>query len=250
MNVWKRKLNSEQGASITMALLIFLICTVVGSAVLVAGTAASGRMSKAAEYDQRYYAVNSAVRLLRDMIEGQKIKVVKNSTGYSLYDMSAAENGSGTGGSGETGGTGGSGETGGTGGTSGTEESGVLIDPSQYNSSFTTEAAFRIVCQSSTLPFPRHMELTATADALGDSVDVTIDETIKPDGSMVFLVTKETDSNPYAVEITFAMDKDEQSVITGTADGSQTETVTTTLQWKLSDIKTVENKAGIVNDDG
>ena len=241
MNVWKRKLNSEQGASITMALLIFLICTVVGSAVLVAGTAASGRMSKAAEYDQRYYAVNSAVRLLRDMIEGQKIKVVKNSTGYSLYDMSAAENGSGTGGSGETGGTG---------GTSGTEESGVLIDPSQYNSSFTTEAAFRIVCQSSTLPFPRHMELTATADALGDSVDVTIDETIKPDGSMVFLVTKETDSNPYAVEITFAMDKDEQSVITGTADGTQTETVTTTLQWKLSDIKTVENKAGIVDDDG
>ena len=55
LNRIMRKLNSERGASITYALLIFLVCAVVGSSVLVAGTAASGRMSKVPENDQRYY---------------------------------------------------------------------------------------------------------------------------------------------------------------------------------------------------
>lgn len=72
----KRKLNSERGASITWALLIFLVCTVVGSAVLVAGTAAAGRMSKLAESDQRYYAVTSAAGLLSDVL-GQEIKTTR-----------------------------------------------------------------------------------------------------------------------------------------------------------------------------
>ena len=72
MNRIKKKLNSERGASITWALLIFLVCTVVGSAVLVAGTAAAGRMSKLAESDQRYYAVTSAAGLLSDVL-GQEI---------------------------------------------------------------------------------------------------------------------------------------------------------------------------------
>ena len=48
------KLKSSRGASLMMALLLFLTCAVVGSAVLTAGTAASGRMSKIAENDQRY----------------------------------------------------------------------------------------------------------------------------------------------------------------------------------------------------
>ena len=68
MSVIKRKLKSDRGASITWALLIFLVCTVVGSAVLVAGTAAAGRMSKLPENDQRYYAVTSAAGLLRDAL--------------------------------------------------------------------------------------------------------------------------------------------------------------------------------------
>ncbi len=69
MNRFKKKLNNERGASITWALLIFLVCTVVGSAVLVAGTAAAGRMSKLAENDQRYYAVTSTAGLLRDVLK-------------------------------------------------------------------------------------------------------------------------------------------------------------------------------------
>ena len=72
MHKLKQKLKSQTGASITFALLLFLVCAVVGSAVLVAGTAAAGRMSKVAEMDQRYYAVNSAARLLMDQVAGDK----------------------------------------------------------------------------------------------------------------------------------------------------------------------------------
>ena len=81
MNKALKKLNNQKGASITWALLIFLVCTVVGSAVLVAGTAAAGRMSKLAENDQRYYAVTSTAGLLRDVL-GQEVKVTRSvSTG-------------------------------------------------------------------------------------------------------------------------------------------------------------------------
>ena len=62
----KNKLRSQRGASITFALLIFLVCSVVSIAVVIAGSAAAGRMSQRAETDQRYYAVASAVELLCD----------------------------------------------------------------------------------------------------------------------------------------------------------------------------------------
>ncbi|MBQ6479684.1 MAG: hypothetical protein IJI45_01070 [Anaerolineaceae bacterium] len=84
----KKKLKSERGASITWALLIFLVCAVIGSAVLVAGTAASGRMSKVAENDQRYYAVNSAARLLIKKIDG--ITVTFSEKSGKVYDGSTS----------------------------------------------------------------------------------------------------------------------------------------------------------------
>ena len=74
MNMIKKKLNSERGASITWALLIFMVCAVVGSVVLVAGTAAAGRVSKLAENDRRYYAVTSTAGFLRDAL-GEKVTV-------------------------------------------------------------------------------------------------------------------------------------------------------------------------------
>ena len=74
----KKKLKSDRGASLSWALLIFLVCAVVGSAVLVAGTAAAGRMSKLAENDQRYYAVTSTAGLLRDVLK-EKITVTRSS---------------------------------------------------------------------------------------------------------------------------------------------------------------------------
>ena len=65
------KLKDQSGASITYALLLFLVCAVVSSVVLAAGTAASGRMSKSVDNDQRYYAVTSAAELLKNQLDGK-----------------------------------------------------------------------------------------------------------------------------------------------------------------------------------
>ncbi len=74
----RRKLNSRKGASITFALLLFLVCAVLSSVIIVAATAASGRMSRIAESDQRYYAVTSAAELLIDALKKHPtVSVVK-----------------------------------------------------------------------------------------------------------------------------------------------------------------------------
>ena len=75
MAAMKNKLQSQRGASITFALLLFLVCSVVSIVVVVAGSAAAGRMSQRAETDQRYYAVTSAVELLCDDFKGMTVTV-------------------------------------------------------------------------------------------------------------------------------------------------------------------------------
>ena len=71
------KLRSTSGASITFALLLFLVCTILCSVIITAATAASGRMSKIAESDQRYYAVTSAAELLKDILDEKSVSVVR-----------------------------------------------------------------------------------------------------------------------------------------------------------------------------
>ena len=80
-----QKLKSQTGASITFALLLFLVCTVISSVVIVAATTAAGRMSQLPEMDQRYYAVTSAARLLQHEIDGKTVKVAAS---YSVCDYS------------------------------------------------------------------------------------------------------------------------------------------------------------------
>lgn len=67
-NRMRRKLRSDCGASMLLALLLFLVCAVAGSVILASGTAAAGRVSELAEMDQRYYAVVSAAEALRSQI--------------------------------------------------------------------------------------------------------------------------------------------------------------------------------------
>lgn len=88
------KLRSQTGASITWALLIFLVCTVVGSAVLVAGTAASGRMSKLSENDQRYYVVTSTAGVLRDTLDDSitVTRIARKTEGTMSYSISYGSN--------------------------------------------------------------------------------------------------------------------------------------------------------------
>ena len=67
-----RKLRSETGASITYALLLFLVCAALSAVILVAATTSAGRMSNIAEADQQYYAVTSAAELLVDLLDGEE----------------------------------------------------------------------------------------------------------------------------------------------------------------------------------
>ncbi len=93
-----RKLKDEKGASITFALLAFLVCAVISSVVITAGTAAAGRMSQMAESDRRYYAVKSAAELMGRVFDGKTAEVeILNETGdvvssafYKTGDKSAA----------------------------------------------------------------------------------------------------------------------------------------------------------------
>ena len=65
-----KKMKSQRGASLPLALLLFLICAMAASIVLSASTAAAGRASQLAETDQAYYSVTSAVNLFRDELTG------------------------------------------------------------------------------------------------------------------------------------------------------------------------------------
>ena len=80
----RRRLRSRRGASITFGLLLFLVCAVLCSVILTAATAASGRMSKISETDQRYYAVTSAAELLKVLVDQRSVTVVEvTETRYS-----------------------------------------------------------------------------------------------------------------------------------------------------------------------
>jgi hypothetical protein len=72
--VWK-KLRSRKGASITFALLAFLVCAVISAVLLASASAAAGRVSGLAESDQRYYAVTSAAQLFCDGLQNQEITI-------------------------------------------------------------------------------------------------------------------------------------------------------------------------------
>ena len=89
------KLHSRKGASITFALLAFLVCAVISAVLLASASAAAGRASGLAEMDQRYYAVTSAAQLFCDALEAesQEMKIQRitqlDETNTSIYDAEA-----------------------------------------------------------------------------------------------------------------------------------------------------------------
>lgn len=85
-NIAVKKIKSNKGASLSIALLFFLICAVISSVVLTAGTAAAGRLSKRAELDQQYYLVNSAAELIIEELEGKTVLVDKSKNPVAYLD--------------------------------------------------------------------------------------------------------------------------------------------------------------------
>lgn len=219
MSSLKKKLNSDRGASITYALLLFLVCAVIGSAVLVAGSAAAGRLSKIAENDQRYYSVNSAARLLIDLVEADEVKVTKEvkekEDGSSEHTYRYALNG---------------------------EE--VEVDESTRFSSLALEAAYQLseeIGEEPSSSVEVTHTLTVSSGASGDDPLATVvTETIYPDGRLEFVVSK-TDgkdtSNIYRIRLEFQN--------TGSDSGTER-----SFKWVLNDIESIKTDPKETNGGG
>ena len=210
------KLKSSRGASLMMALLLFLACAVVGSAVLTAGTAASGRMSKIAESDQRYYSVNSAANLLIDLLQDQTVTVRKvessKSSEAELYYQSK-DNPTFT-------------------KYESLTETTLPVEMAYLITSGSTDAELKL----SSDDFP--------SDDLNPSPFADVSGKLSPEGKLEFtIVSAVKDSAPaaettqkYTLAVTFAADKRE----TRSVELKDDETITTTdtsYTWKLSDVK-------------
>ena len=216
----KQKLKSQTGASITFALLLFLVCAVVGSVVLTAGTAAAGRMSELAKMDQRYYSVTSAAQLLRDTMDGKQVSVTQKTVTEITEDGTTS---------------------------------------SQTSPQVDTEVESPILKASALLLVDETAEdakmtwnLTGSSDIQNAALNVKIEEALSSDGTMTMLISNAADngsggtSGPsyiYTLHMVFSADKTE-SVDSRTKEqylgGKKTETVTeaktTNITWRLNSI--------------
>ena len=74
----EHKLANQRGASLSMALMLFLVVTVVASVALTAATGVAGRQSQLIEMDKSYYNVTSAAKLFwEELEEGITVSVVR-----------------------------------------------------------------------------------------------------------------------------------------------------------------------------
>ncbi len=220
MQAMKKKIQSQRGASLTYALLVFLVCAVVGSAVLTAGTAAGGRMDNLAEMDQRYYSVNSAARLMIDMITGDEIQVEKTTPDT---DGASADPGS---------------DPAPAPASEfhyfrlkGTERE--VIDVSSGFPSLTVEAGDRI---ARGLSANQVRTITVSADKDG-VMTVEGTETIYPDGRLEIELGNQiesADDEHYVIHLCFAPEVFQQLREKDIAQNLEIET--TTLKWKLTEI--------------
>ena len=71
----RKKLKSENGASIILALFMFMICIVASTIVIVAAATLSGRLAKLAQMDQKYYLVNSVEDLIKNDFDEKVVTV-------------------------------------------------------------------------------------------------------------------------------------------------------------------------------
>ncbi|MBP3876728.1 MAG: hypothetical protein J6E44_02070 [Lachnospiraceae bacterium] len=74
----RKKLKSEDGASLMLALLFFVICAMVASVILAAATAAAGRISKLEETNQDRLALESAAGVIKNELVGVKYISTQN----------------------------------------------------------------------------------------------------------------------------------------------------------------------------
>lgn len=93
-----RKLRSQSGVSLSVALLFFVVCAALASMILAAAYAASGRVTKTMSLDQSQYAVDSAASLISKELQNdviviqEKADVMQNDDGSYTVQAQADGN--------------------------------------------------------------------------------------------------------------------------------------------------------------
>ena len=232
MNRLRQKLTSQTGASITYALLLFLVCAVVSSIVLAAATAASGRMSKAAESDKRYYAVTSAAELLKDYFDDVKAVMQTKQEGESATPSEVS-------------------------GYPKIYKGGSEVLPAsgELENFYLLDSAIRLFTENLTpIGFPKKLEVKVGSDKNADvQVDFVFNNTVgEESGRLIYAISSydpDNSSDIYTLYVVFDADI-LQTVDTKTKDTYDTEekkivpvvttTTTTEMTWKLTSIGTTD----------
>ena len=210
-----QKLRAQTGASITFALLLFLVCSVLCSVILVAATASAGRMARIRDMDERYYAVTSAAEVLKGLLDG-KTAISETVDGNTRDTTVYLKDG----------------------------------DPlSTQTESFQADAAYRLaqdpVDKLSKEPLELSVESNGPLDAEAEkALAVRIEESLDENGTITFAM-KNAEGDPYILTLTFNADK-QQTTSTWEEepeDGSEEEPTThvkttTTWTWHLAGITT------------
>lgn len=211
MNAIKNKIKSQRGASITFALLLFLVCSVVSIVVVVAGSAAAGRMSQRAETDQRYYAVSSAAELLCDDFKGTKVEVeyTKQASETDVPEKKISVTN--------------------VNGAPPNESNGVITAVSKC-------LVFKIANSSTTTDPDDTLKLESTDKP---AVNCTINEYVKKDGRVIFeIFNGEAGDNipKYTLQTVFEANIT-QSTTQYTENEVSMEKITVNLEWSVNSIK-------------
>lgn len=201
MNAIKNKIKSRKGASITFALLIFMVCAIISTVVIVAASTASGRMSQIAQSDQMYYAVTSAAGLLRDDIDGTTVTV--------SYEVDNVEN------------------------TINADE--VVPNGAGAKTAIIADATCQFVQNlADVTPKARTFALRATDTALG----CEIQENVKKDGRLIFEICyPSVSASKYTLQIIFNANISQSSSQITDASGTVKNKVTAVVEWKFSGVR-------------
>lgn len=229
----KTKLKSDRGASLMLALLLFLACAVVGSIVLGAASASSGRMADIKEYDQRYYAVKSAAQLLVDELDGQQFELERTKKQVTTVTVNES-----------------------TSTTSVADPTYPLVSIGFNQNSILGDAFIKLTGYDSTKvstgadyreSFPSSKNFSTPTsftltNSFSDKSSVNIEETINPDGTIKFVVSTgaKAAANYYEMTINFSVELDDKTTtdteyaVVSTGTNSSKETATTTSTRTLS----------------
>jgi len=238
-----RKLRSEKGASISFALLLFLVCAVAGSVILTAATAAAGRMSRLAESDQRYYSVTSAAELLKKEFDGASVTIVETTISGVVQTFNYRDEITGTTDLPESKTTSVNGEE-------------ITSLSQQVPGTVFDQAAWTLVTADSPVSSLSERKLYLQPQTVGqEGLRVRIDQTLTDDGRLTLYLRNDTETegaDVYRLCMVFEVDRrtetDERTVDSTPEEvgasayqitRTTTVTATTEVTWSLAEIRTV-----------